>query len=105
MSKRRRFAPAAVYKPFGEEAAGTHSLPQFQALQESNKEIASLRELGLSESEIHLWKNHASAGKVVKRESSTRHWLSAMSFWVLDYPMQNGPFPNVSLIIVPLFKS
>ncbi|XP_015264448.1 PREDICTED: RNA-binding protein 41 [Gekko japonicus] len=63
VSKRRRFAPAAVYKPFGEEAAGTHSLPQFQALQESNKEIASLRELGLSESEIHLWKNHASAGK------------------------------------------
>ncbi|XP_054852317.1 RNA-binding protein 41 [Eublepharis macularius] len=63
VSKRQRFAPAALYKPFGEEAAGTHSLPQFQALQESNKETASLRELGLSESEIHLWKNHASAGK------------------------------------------
>ncbi|XP_048370802.1 RNA-binding protein 41 [Sphaerodactylus townsendi] len=63
VSKRKRFAPAALYKPFGEEAAGTHSLPQFQALQESNKEIASLRELGLSESEIYLWKNRASAGK------------------------------------------
>uniref|UniRef100_A0ABM5EVN3 RNA-binding protein 41 n=1 Tax=Pogona vitticeps TaxID=103695 RepID=A0ABM5EVN3_9SAUR len=63
LSKRRRFAPAALYKPFGEEAAGTHSLLQFQALQESSQEMASLRELGLSEAEIHLWKNRVSAGK------------------------------------------
>ncbi|XP_061454749.1 RNA-binding protein 41 [Rhineura floridana] len=63
VSKRRRFAPAALYKPFGEEAAGTLSLPQFQALQESSKEAASLRELGLSDSEIQLWKNRASADK------------------------------------------
>lgn len=63
-SKRRCFAPAAFYKPFGEEAAGALTLSQFQALQESNKETASLRELGLSDSEILLWKNQASTGKV-----------------------------------------
>lgn len=63
-SKRRCFAPAAFYKPFGEEAAGALTLSQFQALQESNKETASLRELGLSDSEILLWKNQASAEKV-----------------------------------------
>ncbi|KAK2528811.1 Rbm41, partial [Columba guinea] len=62
-SKRRCFAPAAFYKPFGEEAAGALTLSQFQALQESNKETASLRELGLSDSEILLWKNQASAEK------------------------------------------
>ncbi|XP_010567198.1 PREDICTED: RNA-binding protein 41 isoform X1 [Haliaeetus leucocephalus] len=62
-SKRRCFAPAAFYKPFGEEAAGALTLSQFQALQESNKETASLRELGLSDSEILLWKNRASTGK------------------------------------------
>ncbi|KFQ35711.1 RNA-binding protein 41, partial [Mesitornis unicolor] len=62
-SKRRCFGPAAFYKPFGEEAAGALTLSQFQALQESNKETASLRELGLSDSEILLWKNQASAGK------------------------------------------
>lgn len=63
-SKRRCFAPAAFYKPFGEEAAGALTLSQFQALQESNKETASLQELGLSDSEILLWKNRASTGKV-----------------------------------------
>ncbi|KFQ70829.1 RNA-binding protein 41, partial [Phaethon lepturus] len=62
-SKRRCFAPAAFYKPFGEEAAGALTLSQFQALQESNKETASLRELGLSDSEILLWKNRDSTGK------------------------------------------
>uniref|UniRef100_A0A8C3NVD7 RNA binding motif protein 41 n=1 Tax=Cyanoderma ruficeps TaxID=181631 RepID=A0A8C3NVD7_9PASS len=62
-SKRRCFAPAAFYKPFGEEAAGALTLSQFQALQESDKEISSLRELGLSDSEILLWKNRASASK------------------------------------------
>ncbi|KFZ53123.1 RNA-binding protein 41, partial [Antrostomus carolinensis] len=63
-SKRRCFAPAAFYKPFGEEAAGALTLSQYQALQESNKETASLRELGLSDSEILLWKNRDSTGKV-----------------------------------------
>nr|XP_054497674.1 RNA-binding protein 41 [Agelaius phoeniceus] len=62
-SKRRCFAPAAFYKPFGEEAAGALSLSQFQALQESDKETSSLRELGLSDSEILLWKNQDSARK------------------------------------------
>ncbi|KAM8799972.1 RNA-binding protein 41 [Eudromia elegans] len=62
-SKRRCFAPAAFYKPFGEEAAGALSLSQFQALQESDKETASLRELGLSDAEILLWKNRASTEK------------------------------------------
>uniref|UniRef100_A0A8C3DRY1 RNA-binding protein 41 n=1 Tax=Corvus moneduloides TaxID=1196302 RepID=A0A8C3DRY1_CORMO len=62
-SKRRCFAPAAFYKPFGEEAAGALTLSQFQALQESDKETSSLRELGLSDSEILLWKNQASASK------------------------------------------
>ncbi|XP_032997917.1 RNA-binding protein 41 [Lacerta agilis] len=63
VSKRRCFAPAALYKPFGEEAAGTCTLPQFQALQESNKEAAALRELGLSDAEIQFWKSHALADK------------------------------------------
>ncbi|XP_074863590.1 RNA-binding protein 41 isoform X1 [Carettochelys insculpta] len=63
VSKRRCFAPAALYKPFGEETAGTLTLSQFQALQESEQETASLRELGLSDTEILLWKNHASADK------------------------------------------
>uniref|UniRef100_A0A8C9NUY3 RNA-binding protein 41 n=1 Tax=Serinus canaria TaxID=9135 RepID=A0A8C9NUY3_SERCA len=62
-SKRRCFAPAAFYKPFGEEAAGALTLSQFQALQESDKETSSLRELGLSDSEILLWKNQDSARK------------------------------------------
>ncbi|TRZ06729.1 hypothetical protein HGM15179_020378, partial [Zosterops borbonicus] len=62
-SKRRCFAPAAFYKPFGEEAAGALTLSQFQALQESDKETSSLRELGLSDLEILLWKNRASASK------------------------------------------
>ncbi|XP_053846055.1 RNA-binding protein 41 isoform X1 [Vidua macroura] len=62
-SKRRCFAPAAFYKPFGEEAAGALTLSQFQALQESDKETSSLRELGLSDSEILLWKNRDSARK------------------------------------------
>ncbi|KFP27375.1 RNA-binding protein 41, partial [Colius striatus] len=55
-SKRRCFAPAAFYKPFGEEAAGALSLSQFQALQETDRQTASLRELGLSDAEILLWK-------------------------------------------------
>ncbi|XP_066496331.1 RNA-binding protein 41 isoform X1 [Tiliqua scincoides] len=63
VAKRRCFAPAALYKPFGEEAAGVRSLPQFQALQESGREAASLRELGLSDPEIRLWRNQAAAEK------------------------------------------
>ncbi|KFO87002.1 RNA-binding protein 41, partial [Buceros rhinoceros silvestris] len=72
-SKRRCFAPAAFYKPFGEEAAGALTLSQFQALQESNKETASLQELGLSDSEILLWKNRTSTGKTGRPGKGKEH--------------------------------
>ncbi|POI25879.1 hypothetical protein CIB84_010370 [Bambusicola thoracicus] len=61
-SKRRCFAPAAFYRPFGEAAAGALTLAQFRELQESDRETAALRELGLSDPEIALWRNRA-AGK------------------------------------------
>lgn len=57
VAKKKCFAPAALYKPFGEQAAGVHSLAQFQALQDGEKELADLRELGLTDSEIELWRN------------------------------------------------
>lgn len=55
VAKKHCFAPAALYRPFGEQAAGVRSLSQFQALQDREKELASLRELGLTEAEIQLW--------------------------------------------------
>uniref|UniRef100_A0A3Q3WV22 RNA-binding protein 41 n=1 Tax=Mola mola TaxID=94237 RepID=A0A3Q3WV22_MOLML len=55
VAKRRCFAPAALYRPFGEQAEGVRSLSQFQALQDGEQELASLRELGLTEPEIQLW--------------------------------------------------
>ncbi|XP_042355344.1 RNA-binding protein 41 [Plectropomus leopardus] len=55
VAKRQCFAPAALYRPFGEQAAGVRSLSQFQALQDGEKELASLRELGLTDTEIQLW--------------------------------------------------
>ncbi|XP_029463213.1 RNA-binding protein 41 [Rhinatrema bivittatum] len=63
VSKRQCFAPATVYKPFGEEAAGALTLSQFQILQESDKETASFRELGLTDCEILLWKQRGSVTK------------------------------------------
>lgn len=57
MAKRQCFAPAALYRPFGEQAAGVRSLSQFQALQDGEKELASLRELGLTDTEIQLWQS------------------------------------------------
>ncbi|KAL4660053.1 RNA-binding protein 41 [Arapaima gigas] len=57
MAKRKCFAPAALYKPFGQQAAGVRSLSQFQALQDGEQELASLRELGLTDAEIELWRN------------------------------------------------
>ncbi|KAI1903583.1 hypothetical protein AGOR_G00028700 [Albula goreensis] len=57
MAKRKCFAPAALYKPFGEQAAGVRSLSQFQALQDGEQELASLRELGLTDAEIELWRS------------------------------------------------
>uniref|UniRef100_A0A670YYH7 RNA binding motif protein 41 n=1 Tax=Pseudonaja textilis TaxID=8673 RepID=A0A670YYH7_PSETE len=62
VAKRHRFAPAAVYRPFGEEAAGARTLPEFRALQESSGEAASLQELGLSDAEIRLWRQRAQKG-------------------------------------------
>lgn len=55
VAKRRCFAPAALYRPFGEQASGVRSLSQFQALQHGDQELANLRELGLTDPEIHLW--------------------------------------------------
>lgn len=57
VAKRQCFAPAALYRPFGEQAAGVKSLSQFQALQDGEKELASLRELGLTDAEIQLWQS------------------------------------------------
>lgn len=57
VAKKKCFAPAALYKPFGEQAAGVRSLAQFQALQDGDQELASLRELGLTDAEIELWRN------------------------------------------------
>uniref|UniRef100_A0A3Q4HAD8 RNA-binding protein 41 n=1 Tax=Neolamprologus brichardi TaxID=32507 RepID=A0A3Q4HAD8_NEOBR len=57
VAKRQCFAPAALYRPFGEQAAGVKSLSQFQALQDGEKELASLRELGLNDTEIQLWQS------------------------------------------------
>lgn len=56
VAKKKCFAPAAVYKPFGEQAAGVRSLSQFQALQDGDQELAALRELGLTDAEIELWR-------------------------------------------------
>ncbi|KAF7670277.1 hypothetical protein LDENG_00299960 [Lucifuga dentata] len=57
VAKKQCFAPAALYRPFGEQAAGVRSLSQFQALQDGEKELASLRELGLTDTEIQLWQS------------------------------------------------
>ncbi|XP_041657484.1 RNA-binding protein 41 [Cheilinus undulatus] len=57
VAKKQCFAPAALYRPFGDQAAGVRSLSQFQALQDGEKELASLRELGLTEAEIQLWQS------------------------------------------------
>ncbi|XP_077360469.1 RNA-binding protein 41 [Festucalex cinctus] len=57
VAKKRSFAPAALYRPFGEQASGVRSLSQFQALQEDEQELAGLRELGLTDAEIQLWQN------------------------------------------------
>ncbi|XP_075437924.1 RNA-binding protein 41 isoform X2 [Ascaphus truei] len=63
VSKRARFAPGVVYQPFGERAAGTLTLYQFRDLQEREGERDALRELGLSDPEIQLWRDPESAGK------------------------------------------
>ncbi|XP_038159632.1 RNA-binding protein 41 [Cyprinodon tularosa] len=57
VAKKQCFAPAALYRPFGDQAAGVRSLSQFQALQDGEKELVSLRELGLTDAEIQLWQS------------------------------------------------
>ncbi|XP_040036557.2 RNA-binding protein 41 isoform X2 [Gasterosteus aculeatus] len=57
VAKRQCFAPSALYRPFGEQAAGVRSLSEFRALQDGEKDLASLRELGMTETEIHLWRS------------------------------------------------
>ncbi|NP_001277559.1 RNA-binding protein 41 isoform 4 [Mus musculus] len=66
VSKKKSFAPGTMYKPFGKEAAGTMTLSQFQTLHEKDQETASLRELGLNETEILIWKSHVSGEKRTK---------------------------------------
>lgn len=57
VSKRQCFAPAALYCPFGAQAAGVRSLSQFEALQDGERELSALRDLGLTEEEIQLWRS------------------------------------------------
>ncbi|XP_041863837.1 RNA-binding protein 41 isoform X2 [Melanotaenia boesemani] len=57
VARRQCFAPAALYQPFGKQAAGVRSLSQFQALQDGENELATLRELGLTDAEIQLWQS------------------------------------------------
>ncbi|XP_074528095.1 RNA-binding protein 41 [Halichoeres trimaculatus] len=57
VAKKQCFAPSALYRPFGEQAAGVRTLSQFQTLQDGETELASLRELGLTEAEIQLWQS------------------------------------------------
>nr|XP_048284445.1 RNA-binding protein 41 isoform X6 [Myodes glareolus] len=66
VSKKESFAPGTMYKPFGKEVAGTMTLSQFQTLHEKDQETASLRELGLNETEILIWKSHVSGEKRTK---------------------------------------
>uniref|UniRef100_UPI00398E8B0E RNA-binding protein 41 isoform X1 n=1 Tax=Pristiophorus japonicus TaxID=55135 RepID=UPI00398E8B0E len=63
IAKKKCFAPSALYKPFGEQAAGVLSLSQFQTLQDGDGEIAALRELGLTDREIQLWQDRESLVK------------------------------------------
>ncbi|XP_075958247.1 RNA-binding protein 41 [Anarhichas minor] len=55
VAKKQCFAPSALYRPFGQQAAGVRSLSEFRALQDGEKDQASLRELGLTETEIQMW--------------------------------------------------
>uniref|UniRef100_A0A8C5HQ28 RNA-binding protein 41 n=1 Tax=Gouania willdenowi TaxID=441366 RepID=A0A8C5HQ28_GOUWI len=60
------FAPASLYRPFGDQAAGVRSLSQFQALQDGEKELVNLRELGLTDAEIQLWQSRDAPDAVGK---------------------------------------
>ncbi|XP_023700589.2 RNA-binding protein 41 isoform X1 [Paramormyrops kingsleyae] len=78
VAKRKCFAPATLYKPFGEQAAGVRSLSQFQTLQDGEQEMSSLRELGLTDAEIELWRSREKSeagekGRGVSAAPSARH--------------------------------
>lgn len=77
VAKRRCFAPAALYQPFGEQAAGVRSLSQFQALQDGEKELASLRDLGLTDTEIQLWQSREAPETTEKVQTCWRQTSSS----------------------------
>lgn len=64
------------------------SLSQFQALQDGEKELASLRELGLNDTEIQLWQSRDAAEKVKQR--TKRRLQTAEAGFVLWF----GVFPH-----------
>lgn len=78
-----------MYKPFGKEAAGTMTLSQFQTLHEKDQETASLRELGLSETEILIWKSHVSGEKV----------SGAIFFWRITSKISSFSTENLFIFI------
>lgn len=80
VSKKESFAPGTMYKPFGKEVAGTMTLSQFQTLHEKDQETASLRELGLNETEILIWKSHVSGEKVKKSSFLKRMYLFSFMY-------------------------
>ncbi|XP_053554916.1 RNA-binding protein 41 [Bombina bombina] len=78
VSHRTRFAPGSLYEPLTSRSAGTHSLNQFRDLQDKESERDALRDLGLSDSDIQLWKDPESFGKadphaVRSRRSALEH--------------------------------
>lgn len=77
VAKRQCFAPAAVYRPFGEQAAGVRSLSQFQALQDGEKELAGLRELGLTDAEVQLWQSRDAPESTEKVKRSPHEKISS----------------------------
>uniref|UniRef100_A0A3Q3FDK2 RNA binding motif protein 41 n=1 Tax=Labrus bergylta TaxID=56723 RepID=A0A3Q3FDK2_9LABR len=76
VAKKQCFAPAALYRPFGEQAAGVRSLTQFQALQDGETELASLRELGLTDTEIQLWQSRDTP-EGAEKDDVTSHGVCA----------------------------
>ncbi|KAK0152437.1 RNA-binding protein 41 [Merluccius polli] len=84
VAKRRCFAPAALYRPFGEQASGVRSLSQFQALQHGDQELASLRELGLTDAEIHLWLSR-DAPESTEKDNAPCHKARIISDWFLEH--------------------
>ncbi|KAM4662131.1 LOW QUALITY PROTEIN: RNA-binding protein 41 [Discoglossus pictus] len=61
VSRRARFSPGSLYEPLASRSAGALSLSQFRDLQNKESERDALRDLGLSDSDIQLWKNPESA--------------------------------------------